>query len=125
MSLQSAIGCLSTVSYCDVFRHSDTATSARLLWDGTHPENSMPCSPLKAKRRFGGTYRLHLLGRRRRLATCFLLDLLFDLRFRFLPADYTALHPRRQNYSSVHIQFLCSMLREMMVTVHKRGILST
>jgi hypothetical protein len=32
-----------------------------ILWD------MMPCSPLSVNRRFGGTYRLHLQGRRNKL----------------------------------------------------------
>jgi hypothetical protein len=53
-----------------------------IFWDKT------PCSPLKAKRRFGGTYLIHLQGRRSvkvggsLFATCFhagfLLGLFFD-----------------------------------------------
>jgi hypothetical protein len=44
-----------------------------ILWDIT------PCSPLKVNRRFGETYRLHLLGRRisqtrkKQKSACFLL----------------------------------------------------
>jgi hypothetical protein len=33
-------------------------TKSSIFWDIT------PCSPLKVKRRFGGTYRIHLQGRR-------------------------------------------------------------
>jgi hypothetical protein len=40
------------------------------FWDMT------PCSPLSFNRRFGGTYRLHLQGRRRYVATCFFVGLL-------------------------------------------------
>jgi hypothetical protein len=39
-----------------------------IFWDMT------PCSPLSFNRRFGGTYHLHLLGRR--IATCLLAGLL-------------------------------------------------
>jgi hypothetical protein len=47
-----------------------------IFWD------IMPRSPLKVSRRFGGTYRLSIQGRKALLATCFragfLLGLIFD-----------------------------------------------
>jgi hypothetical protein len=46
-----------------------------VFWDIT------PCSPLKANRRFGGTYRLHLHGRNM-LASCFHAGSLLSLFFR-------------------------------------------
>jgi hypothetical protein len=40
-----------------------------IFWD------IMPCSPLKVNRRFGGTYRLHLQGRKmsRESSDCYLI----------------------------------------------------
>jgi hypothetical protein len=44
-----------------------------VFWDIT------PCSLLKVNRRFGGTYRLHLQGRRALLVTCFHAGFLLSL----------------------------------------------
>jgi hypothetical protein len=64
------------------------------------------CSPVKANRRFGGTYRLHLEGFQDcLLQACFLLSLFFDpedgdgifLRnIGSLSQDYLAFYPRKQ-----------------------------
>jgi hypothetical protein len=74
-----------------------------IFWDMT------PCSLLRCNRRFGGTYRLHLQGRRSKYA-CHLLICWFLLNYFFYPedggdiflrnvgcnsTDYTALYPRR------------------------------
>jgi hypothetical protein len=79
-----------------------------IFWDIT------PCNHLKVNRLFGGTYRLHLQGRkisraRALLATCFQADFLLDLfldpedggnilprKVSWLSTDYTASYPRRQ-----------------------------
>jgi hypothetical protein len=78
-----------------------------------------PCSPLRVNRRFGGTYRLHML------ATCFhagfLLSLYFDPedgRNMFLrnlgwfSTDYTALYPRRlySHITAAWDQTTCSLV---------------
>jgi hypothetical protein len=67
----------------------------------------MPCSPLKVNRRFGGTYRLHLQGRRISRASFhagFLLGLVFDAEdggdmilrnVGWLSTHYTALFSKR------------------------------
>jgi hypothetical protein len=90
-----------------------------IFWDIT------PCSPLKAKWRFGGTYGLHLARLKMKLwkksawsrqqaqfLVGFLLGLLIYLEdgcdmylwnIGLLSTDYTALYPRRQN-SSRHIR---------------------
>jgi hypothetical protein len=78
-----------------------------ILWDIT------PCSSLRVKRRFGGTYRLHLQGRkisRRRnqresrwqVELCFYPEDGGDMFLRnvsWLSTDYTASYPRRWHSS--------------------------
>jgi hypothetical protein len=89
-----------------------------IFWDITL------CSPLNVNRRFGGTYRLHLQGRRiswarnQQSSACHLLSYWFLTRLilrpwrwrRYIPPkrrltfnDYTALYPRRQYSSFVHL----------------------
>jgi hypothetical protein len=59
-----------------------------IFWDIT------PCSPLKVNRRFGGTCRLHIQGRRISQARNMLLR-----NVGWLSTDYTALYLRRWNSS--------------------------
>jgi hypothetical protein len=97
-----------------------------IFWDTT------PCSPLNVNRRFGGTYRLHLQGRKissarnqresrwqaelLSLPPAFLLIIFFhpedggDMLLRnvgWLSTDYTALYPRRQySFYSIYSQYI-------------------
>jgi hypothetical protein len=93
---------------CNAMIETCSCLKSSVPWDIT------PCNPLKVSRRLGGTYRLHLQGRRisqagnQQKAVRALLVLVFypedggDMLLRdvgWLSTDYTALYPRTQNSS--------------------------
>jgi hypothetical protein len=87
------------------------------FWDIT------PCSPLKVNRRFGGTYRLHLLGRIRRaryqqiLATCFHAGILLSL---FFGPEYGGDVPPKRGLTLDGLYGVVSQKTELFITTAVR-----
>jgi hypothetical protein len=89
-----------------------------VFWDMT------PCSPLSVNRRFGGTYRPHLQGRRNKLSkkpankqvatlisSTLNMEAICSSETSVDTTDYTASYPRRWYSYIVWVSFVCNVFR--------------